>query len=127
MDTQKRKILIVEDEPLVVRIVEANLKIEGFEVIVASDGEAGLELAQSELPCLIILDVLLPKMHGWEVLRHLKATPATQNIPIIVLTVLDALEYLEHAQSSNVEKYIVKPFEPEELLTTVRELLKENA
>lgn len=126
MEAQKRKILIIDDEPFVVRILQANLKIEGYEVIVASDGEQGLQAARRELPSLIILDVMLPKMSGWEVLTALRADETTRAIPVLILTVLHEMEEAEQQMASLAQKLLTKPFEPMALIAAVHELLGET-
>ncbi|MCS6863268.1 MAG: response regulator [Abditibacteriales bacterium] len=127
MEAQKKKILIIDDEPFVVRILQANLKIEGYEVVAASDGEQGLRAARREQPSLIILDVMLPKMSGWEVLTALRADAATRHIPVLILTVLHEMEEPERQMTSLAQGFLTKPFEPMALIAAVHELLGETA
>ena len=126
MEAQKRKILIIDDEPFVVRILQTNLKMEGYEVITANDGEQGLQAARRELPNLIILDVMLPKMSGWEVLTELRADEATRNIPVLILTVIHEMERPEQEKASLAQMFLTKPFEPMALIAAVHELLGET-
>src|ERR1700694_4738389 len=82
----QRKVLVIDDEPGIVDIVETNLLGDGFEVVSAKDGKEGLDKVRSENPELVILDVMMPQMDGWEVLRHMEADPNTAGIPVIMLT-----------------------------------------
>jgi CheY-like chemotaxis protein len=127
MEDKKPKILIVDDEPFVVRIVQTNLKMEGYDVVVATDGEAALQMVHTEQPNLIILDVLLPKMNGWEVLNQLKADAATSHIPVMLLTVIHEMETLEQEKMAQAQRLLTKPFEPMDLITAVKQLLGETA
>jgi DNA-binding response OmpR family regulator len=127
MEAQKRKILIIDDEPFVVRILQTNLKMEGYEVIAAGDGEQGLQAARRELPSLIILDVMLPKRSGWEVLTELRADETTRHIPVLILTVIHEMEKPEQEQASLAQKLLTKPFEPMALIAAVHELLGETS
>jgi DNA-binding response OmpR family regulator len=86
MSTDGKRILLVEDDRFLRRACEASLRQRGFTVIAAMDGEEGLRLARSETPDLILLDLLMPKLPGLEVLRALKADPATKPIPVLVLS-----------------------------------------
>ncbi len=86
------RILVVDDNESLVRLVKGVLEREGYEILTAFDGVEGLELAQREQPNLIILDILMPRMDGYEVCQHLQADPRTQNIPILLLTVKGQLD-----------------------------------
>ncbi len=86
MATAGKRILIVEDDRFLRRACEGSLRQRGFAVLTAADGEAGLHLAQAEIPDMVLLDMLMPKRSGLEVLRALKADPATQHIPVLILS-----------------------------------------
>lgn len=116
----REKILIIDDEPGIIDIVVTNLRAEGFAVFSALDGETGLLIAQRERPNLVILDIMMPKMDGWEVVRRLESDPATAGLPVIMLTAkVDDADVLEGLERGAVE-YITKPFYPENLVATVR-------
>ena len=102
------KILFIEDEAALQKTFGDILGAEGFQVISAIDGEIGLRLAESEKPNLIILDLILPKLHGLEVLKNLKGNKETQNIPVIILTNLGDLENIEKALELGATTYMVK-------------------
>jgi len=120
----KGKILIVEDDSDIVEMIEYNLKAEGYETLSAFDGRRGVELAQKEHPDLLILDIMLPVMDGFEVCRILKQKEATADIPIIILSAksqeTDKIVGLE----LGADDYITKPFSPRELLARVKAILR---
>jgi signal transduction histidine kinase/DNA-binding response OmpR family regulator len=106
-------ILIIEDDPGAVRLLRAYLETEGYRVEVATDGETGIAAAQADLPDAIILDVLLPGIDGWEVLRRLKGDPALRNLPVVVVTVVDERNV---AMNLGAADYFLKPVSREALL-----------
>ncbi len=118
------RILLIEDEPDVVDLLTLNLRKADFTVASAVDGATGLRLAREEPPALIILDLMLPKMPGLEVCKLLKSDPATQHIPIIMLTAkaeeVDRIVGLEFG----ADDYVTKPFSPREMVLRVRAILR---
>tara|TARA_Y100000310_G_scaffold85265_1_gene82108 strand:+ start:25485 stop:25853 length:369 start_codon:yes stop_codon:yes gene_type:complete len=102
------KILFIEDESALQETFGEVLKQEGYEVVKAMDGEAGLEMAKTQKPDLILLDLILPKLHGFEVLKKLKGDPETKEIPIIVLTNLEDMKDIENAIELGATTYLVK-------------------
>ena len=117
-------ILIVDDSPADLEVLSKTLTDAGFEIAIAIDGESALEQVGYELPTLILLDVLLPGIDGFETCRRLKMNPLTQEIPIIFLTVLDdTLDKIKGLNLGAVD-YISKPFQQEEVLARVRVQLK---
>jgi DNA-binding response OmpR family regulator len=121
------KILIVDDEPDVIELVEFNLKAAGFEVLSASDGAEALVKARSQLPELILLDVMIPQMDGLEVCKVLRRDPATVKIPIIMLTAKAAEIDRVLGLELGADDYVTKPFSPRELVLRVKNLLKRSA
>ncbi len=103
-----KKILFVEDEPSLQKTLGIKLKQKGHEVISALDGETGLILAGKEKPNLILLDIILPKKSGFEVLQELKANEETKEIPVIILTNLENIEEIEKALELGSTTYLVK-------------------
>lgn len=103
-----KKILFIEDEAALQEAFGEILKQAGYEIIMALDGEIGLRLAKSERPDLILLDLVLPKFHGFEVLKKLKQDPETEEIPVIVLTNLEKAEDVEKAIELGAKTYLVK-------------------
>lgn len=118
-----RKILVADDEPDILATVKRLLRSQGFLVVTAEDGEEALETACSEKPDAILLDIRMPKLDGLQVCSKLKADPETAEIPVGFLTALKDLETYTEAQQRGGLLYLIKPFEPERLLTFVRLLL----
>ncbi|MGZ5022969.1 MAG: response regulator [Chthoniobacterales bacterium] len=124
-EAPSNRILIIEDEPDVVDMLALNLrKAENFTVSTATDGATGLRKAREELPALIILDLMLPKMSGLEVCKVLKSDVATKHIPIIMLTAkaeeIDRIIGLEFG----ADDYVTKPFSPREIVLRVKAILR---
>ncbi|MDP3963170.1 MAG: response regulator [bacterium] len=104
-----KKILLIDDDPLIVRMYERKLTQEGFAVSLAANGDEGLHLLEKEAPDLILLDVLMPKMNGWEALKKIKENPKTKDIPVITLTSLgDRPEDIQRFKDYGVKEYLVK-------------------
>lgn len=108
MDTRKRKILLVEDDTALASVYRSRLELEGFDVCEANNGEDALPLAVSEHPDLILLDVMMPKISGFDVLDILRNTPETTNIRVIMLTALSQPKDKERAEQLGVDDYLVK-------------------
>lgn len=120
----KVKVLITEDDPLMSRMYQKIFTFEGYEVLMAKDGEEGLEKAKLEKPTIILLDVMMPKMNGLEMLDKLKLDPATKTIPVIMLTNLAGQKDAEVAMTKGAVKYIVKSeHDPKEIVNMVKEIL----
>ena len=118
------KILLIEDEPSQVELIHYNLKAEGYEVLVALDGEEGLELALEEIPDLILLDWMLPKVSGIEVCRQLRRSKITREIPIIMLTARSEESDKIRGLDIGADDYITKPYSIKELLARVRATMR---
>ena len=108
MDTRKRKILLVEDDTALASVYRSRLELEGFDVCEVNNGEDALSLAVSEHPDLILLDVMMPKISGFDVLDILRNTPETTNIRVIMLTALSQPKDKERAEQLGVDDYLVK-------------------
>jgi two-component system alkaline phosphatase synthesis response regulator PhoP len=119
-----KKILVVDDEKHIVRLVEVNLQRAGYEVVTAYDGVQALEVVKREKPDMIVLDVMMPRMNGFEVLKNLKASPETQEIPVIMLTAKAQDQDIFKGWQSGVDSYLTKPFNPMELLTFVKRIFE---
>ncbi len=117
----KSPILIVEDDPNTATLVETYLKKEGFSTITASDGERALELARSRNPAFVILDVMLPKVDGWEICRELRKV---SDVPILMLTAREEEIDRILGLSLGADDYVVKPFSPRELVERVKAILR---
>ena len=119
-----KRVLVVDDDRVIQQLLEVNLELEGYQVAgTASDGREAIELAGRLKPDLILLDIMMPKMDGLEVCRHLKSDPALAKIPVVLLSAraqdMDIREGLE----IGADAYLTKPFDPVELLDVVGRLL----
>ena len=120
----KKRILVVDDEKHIVRLVQLNLERAGYEVITAYDGLEALEKVQSEHPDMIVLDVMMPRLDGFETLRRLRANPETAEIPVIMLTAKSQEQDIFTGWQSGADCYLTKPFNPMELLTFVKRIFE---
>ncbi len=121
------KILYVEDNEDNVFMLTHRLTKHGYEVVVAGDGEQGLARANEEQPALILMDLSLPVLDGWEATRKLKSDPATQNIPVIALSAHAMPGDAEKALAAGCDDYDTKPIEMKRLLSKISALLPEEA
>lgn len=117
----KDRILIIEDDVAIVRLLNRALALEGYQVDIAADGESGLKMARENSPDLVILDLMLPGIEGLEVCERLRMA---DRMPILILTAKDALQDRVDGLDSGADDYMVKPFELDELLARVRALLR---
>lgn len=116
------KVLAADDDPVILRLIEVNLSLEGFEVETAARGEDALAKARDVGPQVIVLDVMMPGMTGWDVARRLKADAATSHIPIVFLSARTQEEDRRKGRELGVADYVSKPFDPGHLVTTIRRL-----
>ena len=118
-----KKILIIEDESALQKTLGEVLSQQGYEILPALNGEVGLKLAQSEKPDLILLDLVLPKIHGFDVLKKIKDNPETKEIPVIVLTNLESIEDIKTAIELGATTYLVKAnYSLKELTTKINQV-----
>ncbi|MCE5315245.1 MAG: response regulator [Armatimonadota bacterium] len=117
-----RKILACDDEKHIVRLVQVNLERAGYEVVTANDGKEALQKVAEENPDLVVLDVMMPYMDGFEVLQNLRRNPATRDIPVIMLTAKAQDADVFKGWQSGVDCYLTKPFNPMELLSFVKRI-----
>ena len=125
MPKEKIKILLIEDDPFLLNMYATKFELENFKVVMAEDGEKGLKTAIKEIPDIILLDIMLPKMDGFEVLKGLKEEKSTQAIPVILLTNLSQKEEVERGLSMGANDYLIKAhFMPSEVVDKIKEVLK---
>lgn len=117
------KILAVDDQVHIVRLIQVNLERHGYQVVTAYDGEEALQKVKTEKPDLVVCDVMMPRKDGFEVLRELKADPTTRDIPVIMLTAKAQDADVFRGWSEGVDCYLTKPFNPAELLAFVKRVL----
>jgi len=118
-----KKILVAEDDLVTQQILAMRLEINDFQVVAVADGEEALNKAKEEKPDLIILDLMLPKISGFEVCRMLKFDDDYKNIPIIVLSSLSSQQEREKAVQNGADEYFIKPFDLDLLVTKIRSML----
>ena len=119
-----RHVVIIEDEPDIANLLAHRFGSEGFRVAMASDGRAGLHAVHTHCPDLILLDLLLPTMNGWEVCRSLKADLATQDIPIVVVSAVGSAQDRIALLEMGVDDFIVKPCSVQEVVARARAVLR---
>ena len=124
VEREKKLVLIVEDEVDMANLIELHLRENGYDTLIANDGAAGLDDAIKHTPDLVLLDMELPRMHGLEVCRRLRATPATRHIPTLVVSSLSSTEMKVQGLHTGADDYLTKPFKPAELLARVEALLR---
>jgi CheY-like chemotaxis protein len=128
MDGQGSRILLAEDDRFLRKAAEATLTRNGYTVLAAADGEQALQMAKAQLPDLVLLDLIMPKLQGFEVLRELKADPVTAQIPVIVLSNLGQDRDVEQAMAAGAAAYCVKAnLSLQELVRRVNEILGRQA
>jgi len=113
------KILIVEDEVDIAKVLKKRLTENGFEVIAASDGYEGTKLAHKEKPDLVILDLLMPVGGGMSVLKNIRMSGEIMEIPVVVLTGMKNEDYKKQVLAEGVEAYLEKPYDPDQLIATI--------
>lgn len=118
------KILVAEDEPDIRELIAFTLRFSNFEVVLATNGVEAVEKAQAEQPTLILMDVRMPRMTGYEACRQLKENPETCDIPIVFLSAKGQEAEIQQGLASGAEQYILKPFAPDDLIRQVHDILK---
>ena len=120
-----KKILAVDDERNIVRLIQVNLERAGYEVITAFDGREALKKIEEERPDMVVLDVMMPYMDGFETLKQIRANPATRSMPVVMLTAKAQDQDVFQGYSKGADIYLTKPFNPMELLTFVKRIFTE--
>ena len=118
------RILVIEDEPGIALGLETDLRLEGYDVEVARDGETGLRRAREGAFELILLDVMMPRLSGFEVCKRLRANPATRDLAVLMVTALDQVSDVERALEAGTDDFLSKPIEKSVLLLRVRSMLR---
>lgn len=121
------RVVYVEDEQEMIDLVRLILASKGYEVIGANGGRAGLDLIRRELPDLVLLDLMMPDMDGWDVYHHMKADEKTRSIPVIVVTAkAQNIDKVLGLHIAKVDDYIAKPFSPQELVNSIERILAQK-
>lgn len=122
----KKVVLVVDDEPDIVDLIKMSLSLANFDTLAAYNGPEALKVLESQKPDLILLDVMMPQMTGFEVCEKIRANPDHKGIPIIILTAKGRRDDAEKGLDVGADEYIIKPFDPTELADQVRSLLSER-
>jgi DNA-binding response OmpR family regulator len=120
------RVLVVDDSSVIRDLIAVNLELEGFAVDVAEDGQAALEYVARRHPDLVTLDVVMPRLGGFETAARLRGDPETAGIPIVIVTARASAADLERGEEIGVDGYLTKPFEPAELVALVSRLVREG-
>ena len=120
-----KKILIVDDEPGIIKMLKSRLESANYDTITAQDGQEALDKVEKDMPDLVVLDIMIPKIDGYSVFKALRTKPKYKYIPIVILTASLEFEDLRKCVSEGVEAYLRKPFKSEVLLGIIKGLLGE--
>src|SRR5437764_15470143 len=120
------RILVADDDPVIVRLLQVNFRLEGYDVETAAHGEECLQKARDLQSAIILLDVMMPGVDGWEVARRLKADDRTKDIPVLFLSARAQEEDRRKGLELGVTDYVTKPFDPGELITMVQRCLSQR-
>jgi two-component system response regulator VicR len=128
MNAKLKSILCIEDEPEMIDLMRLILGRRGFEVKGAAGGIEGIKMIRQDLPDLVLLDLMMPDMDGWEVYQQMKADENTKDIPVIVVTAkAQSIDRVLGLHIAKVDDYIAKPFSPQELMSSVEKVLKSKS
>ena len=122
MGAESKRVLICDDDPVILRLLEVNLELEGYQVLSAHNGQEALEIAQTELPDLIVMDIMMPRLNGYEAAEVLKSASDTAAIPVVFLSAKAQQSDIDRGKAYGVEEYLTKPFDPGDLLEVVERL-----
>jgi DNA-binding response OmpR family regulator len=117
-------ILVVDDDPVIQKLLAVNFEMEGYRVVTAGDGEEALACISAEHPDVVVLDVMMPKVDGIEVVRRMKADPATAPVPVLLLSARAQAKDVAEGLDAGADGYMTKPFDPVDLLERVASLLE---
>jgi CheY-like chemotaxis protein len=120
---QRKKILVVDDEQLTRAVLQHNVILAGYDVIVASNGREAMQKIQEVTPDLIVVDLVMPDMNGFEMLRRIRSNKETMQTPVIVVSALQSQTDIEEAKASGADIYLTKPIKPEEFIKHVKKYL----
>ena len=118
--------LVVDDDDVIRQLITVNLELEGFDVVPAVDGQDALEKVKDAHVQVVTLDVMMPRIDGWEAATRLRADPETAHVKIVLLSARAQEADLQHGERLGVDAYLTKPFDPDELISTVRRLAAEG-
>jgi CheY-like chemotaxis protein len=117
-------VLVVDDDDVIRQLITVNLELEGFDVVTATDGQDALDKVKDAAPHVVTLDVMMPRIDGWEAAARLRQDPDTAHIKVILLSARAQEADIQRGESIGVDAYLTKPFDPDELIDTVRRLFE---
>ena len=120
------RVLVVDDDDVIRQLITVNLELEGFEVIPAVDGQDALDKVKDANPDVVTLDVMMPRVDGWEAAERLRADPQTAHLKLILLSARAQETDIQRGERIGVDAYLTKPFDPDELIDLVRRLISES-
>ena len=120
------KVLVIDDDPVILELLRVNFEIEGFAVVSAGDGKEGLERARRDKPDLILSDIMMPRMDGLELVTQLRGDPKTRAVPVILLSAKAQNAEVKAGLEAGADDYVTKPFDPLELIDRVNALLSKS-
>ena len=123
MPNASKRILICDDDPVILRLLQVNLELEGYDVLLAHDGEHALEMATKETPDLVILDIMMPRLDGYQTCERLKKDGKTKDIPVVFLSAKAQQADIDKGKAYGVDDYLTKPFDPNDLVEVVERLV----
>jgi CheY-like chemotaxis protein len=118
------RVLVVDDDDVIRQLITVNLELEGFDVVTAFDGQDALEKVKAAQPHVVTLDVMMPRVDGWEAAARLREDPETAHIKVILLSARAQEADIQRGEKIGVDAYLTKPFDPDELIDTVRRLFE---
>jgi two-component system, OmpR family, alkaline phosphatase synthesis response regulator PhoP len=121
---EAKKVLICDDDPVILRLLQVNLEIEGYDVVIAHHGEEAVTMALAEAPDLVILDIMMPRMDGYEACRQIRSHDETKEVPIVFLSARAQQSDIDKGRAYGVSDYLTKPFDPTDLLEVIERLTK---
>jgi CheY-like chemotaxis protein len=122
MPLDTKRVLICDDDPVILRLLQVNLELEGYDVLLAHHGEKAVEIATAEVPDLVILDIMMPRMDGYQTAERLKQNGKTRDIPLVFLSAKAQQSDIDRGREQGAE-YLTKPFDPADLIDLVQRLV----
>jgi DNA-binding response OmpR family regulator len=119
-------VLVIDDDPVILQLLRVNFEMEGFVVLTAAGGEEGIERTRADRPDVVVSDVMMPRMSGIELVAKLRADPATEDVPILLLTAKAQQTDIGAGLDAGADDYVTKPFEPLDLVDRVNRLLSRS-
>jgi DNA-binding response OmpR family regulator len=121
-----KRVLVCDDDPVILRLLQVNLELEGYEVIAGRNGEEAVSLAAENSPDLVILDIMMPRLDGYQACEQIKSNDSTKDIPVVFLSAKAQQSDIDKGKEYGVAAYLTKPFDPNELLSVVDRLLRQK-